>query len=362
MAEAFCVIMAGGRGERFWPLSRKARPKQMLSLLGGKPLLEQTVLRLQGFASEKKTFIVTNECYVSQIRELCAQLPPENIIGEPCCRDTAPCMALAAGIVKALAETENPVLYLLPSDHCITNRNAMISDFQTCSDFALEKDALATIGIVPDVPSPDYGYIEYGEKLDCGKNISAVKRFREKPTPDEAEKLLAAGNYKWNSGMFVFPLKTIRREMRKSAPDLLAMSDRIAMAWGRPDFGEVLVSEYGSVRKISIDYAIMEHAERIIVKDASFDWDDIGNWAALRNHFPADANGNILSPSSLLQNCRNCIVFSEDRNSVVAGIDLENIVLIRTGDAVLACPVKSAAKIKSLLASFSENPQFRKYL
>ena len=360
MAEVFCVIMAGGRGERFWPLSRKARPKQMLSLLGGASLLEQAVLRLQGFVDTSHIFIVTNQAYTEQIRTLCSQLPPENVIGEPCVRDTAPCMALAAGVVKAAARTGDPVMMLLPSDHFITNRNAMIADFQVCCESALKYDALATIGIVPDCPSPEYGYIECGERI--AENVSTVKRFREKPTAEVAARLLAAGNFKWNSGMFAFPIRTSRRETAKNAPDLLTLSDAVAAAWGTPDFLQVLAREYEAARKISVDYAIMEHAEKVIVKDASFDWDDIGNWTALRNHFPADENGNISSSSAVLLDCRNCIVFSEDRSSVIAGIDLEDVVLIKTADAVLACPVKSVARIKALLAKFSGDPKLQEYL
>ena len=358
--EVFCVIMAGGRGERFWPYSRKDRPKQVLNLLGGASLLEQTILRLQGFVAERNIFIITNRDYAEQIRTLCSQLPPENVIGEPCVRDTAPCMALAAGIVKAAARTADPVMFLLPSDHFVANRNAMIADFQVCCESALEHDALATIGIVPGFPSPDYGYIECGEKISEG--VSRVKRFREKPSAEAAAELLASGNFKWNSGMFVFPLKTIRGEMRKNAPDLLELSDRIAAAWGKPEFPAVLAAEYEAVRKISIDYAIMERAEKVIVKDATFGWDDIGNWTALRNHFPADEEGNVRPASAVLLDCRDCIVFSEDRSSVIAGIDLDKMVLIKTKDAVLVCPVKSTAKIKALLAKFSGEPELRKFL
>lgn len=362
MVEVFCVVMAGGRGERFWPRSRKNRPKQMLNLLGDATLLEQTLLRLHGFVSEKNIFIITNRAYAEQIRALCPQLPPGNVIGEPCMRDTAPCMALAAGVVKASAETENPVMFLLPSDHCITGRSAMIEDYRACSEYAVREDALATIGIVPDFPSPEYGYIECAERIDEAEKISAVRRFLEKPTAEVAAGLLAAGNYKWNSGMFAFPLKTIRREMAKNAPDLLALSDRIAAAWGTAEFASVLESEYEAVRKISIDYAIMEHAERVIVRDASFQWDDVGNWTALRNYFPKDDDGNVRSSSAVLLDCKGCIAFSEDENSIIAGIDLDNVVLIKTADAVLVCPVKSVAKIKALLAEFAKEPRLQKYL
>ena len=358
--EIYCVIMAGGRGERFWPYSRKARPKQMLNPLGGDPLLEQTILRLQGFVSEKNIFVITNKDYMEQIRKLCSQLPPENVIGEPCGRNTAPCMALAAGVVQAVARTEDPVMFLLPSDHFVADRNAMIADFRVCCESALEHDALATIGIVPDHPSPDYGYIECGDGISEG--VSRVKRFREKPSREEAEQLLASGNFKWNSGIFAFPLKTIRREMQRNAPDLLGLSDRIAAAWGKAGFASVLEKEYEAVRKISIDYAIMEHAESVIVKDATFGWDDIGNWTALRNHFGANGNGNVAPPQAVLQECRNCIVFSEDSSTVIAGIDLDNIVLVKTADAVLACPVNSLDKIRALLGRMAGDPRLKKFL
>ena len=181
MIEIFCVIMAGGRGERFWPRSRKSRPKQMLNLLGDEVLLEQTVLRLQGFVPPENILIITNCDYVEDIRNLCSQLPAENVVGEPCGRDTAPCTALAAGIVKAAAKTDDPVMLMLPADHYILNRNAMIKDFSVCCETAVRMDALATIGISPTTPSPEYGYIECGEILDEEQRIFKVNRFLESP-------------------------------------------------------------------------------------------------------------------------------------------------------------------------------------
>ena len=362
MIEIFCVIMAGGRGERFWPRSRKSRPKQMLNLLGDEVLLEQTVLRLQGFVPPENILIITNCDYVEDIRQLCSQLPAENIVGEPCGRDTAPCTALAAGIVKAAAKTDDPVMLMLPADHYILNRNAMIRDFTVCCETAVKMDALATIGISPTTPSPEYGYIECGEMLNEEQRIFKVNRFLEKPTVEVAARLLEQGNFKWNSGMFAFPLKTIMRELKKQVPDLEAFADRLASAWGKENFDWVLDEEYGKVRKISIDYAVMEHADSIIVREASFDWDDIGNWTALRNHFPMDEQGNVINESTLLLDSKNCIVFSEDKDSVIAGVDLEDMILIKTSDAILVCPVTSVGKIKKLLAAFSLEDRFSKYL
>ena len=362
MSEIFCAIMAGGRGERLWPRSRKDRPKQMLPLLDSRSLLERTVLRLQGFVSPDNTLIITNAGYAAGVRALFPLIPEENVIGEPVGRNTAPCVALAAGIVKSLARTPDPVLLVLPSDHAILGRDAMISDFEACCECAVKQDALATIGIPPDAPSPEYGYIQCGGKIDAGENISLVERFVEKPPVEKAKQLLEGGNCRWNSGMFVFPLKTLRREMARQTPDLLAFSDRIAAVWGTPAFGETLVAEYAQLRKISIDYAVMEHAEKVILRDASFGWDDIGSWTALRKFLPKDANGNVASGETLLLDSRDCIVFSEGGPAVVAGIDLEDMIVVRTQDAVLVCPARSAGKIKELLARLASEERFDRYL
>lgn len=360
MQEIFSIIMAGGRGERFWPRSRQNKPKQLLNLFGNETLLEQTLLRLQGFVENRKILIVTNKSYVNTIRELCPQLPPENIIGEPCGRDTAPCMAVAAGIVKAMAETNNPIMLLLPSDHFIQNVPAMLRDFRQCAETAKEMNALATIGIAPLSPSPDYGYIECG--LTIKEKIFKVQRFLEKPSVEMAEKLLAQGNYKWNSGMFVFPLNALSREMSRQAPDMLSLADHIFEVWGKPEFDQVFEQEYQTIRKISLDYAIMEHASSIIVREASFDWDDVGNWVSLRNHLPLDQDGNIMSGKVCLLDSRNCIIYSEDKETVIAGIDLEDMVLIKTADAILTAPVKSLGKMKAFLHKASEQGDFSKYL
>jgi len=357
------VIMAGGRGERLWPLSRKNRPKQMLGLQGnGLPLLEQTLLRLQGFAPPENTLIITSCEYVEAIRSLCSRLPAENIIGEPERRNTAPCVALAAGIVRRAARTEDPVMVVLPADHAIVGRNAMISDFEACCECALKNDALATIGIIPDAPSPEYGYIECGDALDGRSKISRVRRFVEKPPVGKAEKMLEAGNCRWNSGMFVFPLRTLRNEMKRQTPELLAFADRAAAVRDGDAFAEFLDAEYGKLPKISVDYAIMEHAQNVIVRDASFGWDDIGSWTALRKILPKDENGNVTSGETVLLDSRNCVVFSEGDGSLVAGIDLEDMIVVRTADAVFVCPVRSSGRIKELMAEISAQKRLEKFL
>lgn len=364
MAEnIYAVIMAGGRGERFWPECRAGRPKQLLSLFGNAPLIEQTVLRLQGLVPPGNILIITNEAYLEHIRALLPQLPEGNIIGEPCARDTAPCVALAAGVVKAKAGSEDAVMILLPADHFIVRQQAMISDLKTCADTVAERHAIATIGITPYAPSPDYGYIECGEPQEhSGRIFFQVRRFTEKPSVKEAERLLAQGNYKWNSGMFVFSVKTILEEMRIQTPDLHAFAEDAARHWQTERFSAKRQEDFGRLHRISFDYAIMEHASGILVLEAGFDWDDIGNWTSLRNHYKADSDNNVIHASAELLDCKDCIVFSEDADRLIAGIDLRETVIIQTPDVTLVAPASSTQKIKLLLKELSAKKEKRKYL
>ena len=264
--------------------------------------------------------------------------------------------------MKALAETSDPQIVFLPSDHAITNRAAMIADLEACSRAARQYDALATIGIAPTYPCTSYGYIECGAEAEDAGRMFHVTRFLEKPDSDVAKQLLAQGNYKWNSGIFLFPLRTLRRELKEHAPELLALSAAVTDAWGTEQFPAVLEREFRAVPKISIDYAIMEHASAILLREASFAWDDVGNWASLRNHFPADADGNVGNGSALLLDCRNCIVFTDTPDQMIAGIDLDNMVVVKTKDALLVSPSASVAKLKRLLSEASGSEAFGKFL
>ena len=356
----FAVIMAGGKGERFWPLSREKRPKQMLNLFGEMSLIEQTVMRLTPLLPPERILIVTNNRYLDRIHSLLPQIPTENLIGEPAGRDTAPCVALAAGIVKARSGGEDAVMLLLPSDHCIVNVNALICDLKRANRLAETSDSIVTIGIRPDFPSSDYGYIECGELIGKDDGIR-VRRFREKPDRNTAEEFLRAGNFLWNSGMFAWRVSTILAEMKKNAPPLGILAERIASAWGLPGFSDVLCREYEKAPKISIDYAVMEKAAKIIVLPASFDWDDIGNWTALRNHIEPDEKNNIIHGNAELLDCRDCIVYAEGEH-LVSGIGLDHLVVIETGDATLICKDTSTPKIKELLKKISRDRKFLEHL
>ncbi len=358
----FAVIMAGGRGERFWPECRIKRPKQLLNLFGEMTLIEQTVLRLQGLVPQNHILIVSNQAYVESIRRLLPDIPEENIIGEPISRDTAPCVALAAGIVKAKAHDDNAVMLLLPADHCIVNSHAMVSDLKECIATATAHKAIATIGIKPFEPSPNYGYIKYGEPLSGQKRFFHVHRFTEKPSMEVARIFLADGNYKWNSGMFIFSVKTIWKEMRRQNLSLFTFAETIAKRWNTEGFSTERQEEFKKLPKISFDYAIMEHAQEVLVSDANFDWDDIGNWSAMRNHYEHDDANNVIYANAELLNCHDCIVFSHDKEKLIAGIDLNGLVVVQTPDATLVAPADSTAKIKELLKQLSTKMEKQKFL
>ena len=360
MSEIYCVIMAGGRGERFWPCSRENTPKQLQSLVGSETLIEQTVLRLIPLTRFENILIITNWKYADPIRRLLPQLPPENIIGEPCGRDTAPCVALAAGVIRKKAGSEKAVMMLMPADHCIHDVAALQHDLQKCTETAAAQPVLTTIGIPPTYPSQNYGYIECGKPL--GDGMFEVRRFVEKPSREKAERLLAEGNFKWNSGMFIWQVDTILGLMRQFAPDLADLSDRITAAWDTPDFENTLRGQYENCRKISIDYAIMEKAPNIVMREASFDWDDIGNWTSLRNHFPADSLNNVAVGRFETVNAHDCIAFSNDPDHLTCAIDTDGLVIVHTPDVTLVCSKDSTEKIKVLLNQLREKNEMKGYL
>ena len=354
MEHRYAVIMAGGRGERFWPESREERPKQMLALFSEKSLIEQTVLRVHGLVPHENMLILTNRAYVETMRGLLPEIPPENIIGEPARRDTAPCIALASGIVRAC--DPKGVMMVFPADHVITGHAAFTADMTLACGEA--QKALVTLGIRPAFPSPDYGYIE----AETEEKVSGVRRFVEKPAREEAVRLVRAGNFYWNAGIFAWGTDVIRAEFEQAAPDLGAFMDRTACRWGTAGWREFLETEFPEQRKISIDYAVMEKSSRIRVVRADFEWDDVGNWNSLRNHIPADDGGNVLVGTTRLLNCRECIVFSRDKEHLVAGIDLKDMVVIHSGNATLVCPNSSTAKLKELLKGMGDDVSLANYL
>ncbi|MDD5727784.1 MAG: sugar phosphate nucleotidyltransferase [Victivallales bacterium] len=359
----YAVIMAGGKGERFWPQSRTDHPKQLLRLIGNLTLLEQTVERLKPLVPAENILIITNQDYLAPMRSLLSDLPPENIIGEPAGRDTAPCVALATGIVSVKSGNADAVMFLLPADHVIRNVAAMRTQLEDCARVAGDTGNVVTIGVNPATASTGYGYIKCGERLaeDSGTKFFAGLGFKEKPDVETAEKFLAAGNYKWNSGIFIWSVKTVRAAFRKHAPYLEDMTEKFSRAFARHDIDQAMADEYAACDKISIDYAVMEKIENVIVAECAFDWDDVGSWTALRNQLRPDRQNNVVRGLFENLDSRNNIVVGDSKH-LIAAVDVKDMIIVHTDDVTLVCNAKSAQRIKELVHKLGTNPELAKFL
>ncbi|MEY2440134.1 MAG: mannose-phosphate guanylyltransferase [Verrucomicrobiota bacterium] len=344
----YALILAGGSGERFWPLSRRTRPKQLLRLVSKSALLEETVARLEGWVPRERILILTNVEQEAAVRELLKDFPKDNILAEPAKRDTAAAIALGAGWV-ALRD-HGATMMVLPADHVITNAAAFRETMELAGKAAQETGGLVTIGIKPTWACPGFGYIEQGAPVQLrngvGKDaVHHVLRFREKPNADLAESFLRKGNFRWNAGMFVWSVATVLSEFNRHAPDL---ADFISQIRAPGKIEKVLRERFAKLPRVSFDYAIMEKADRVLVVEASFDWDDIGSWRAMAKYFQADEHGNAVSGALTAVDSTNNIVFDEAGGNV-ALLGVHNLIVVRTGDAVLVCHRHQAERIKDLI-------------
>jgi mannose-1-phosphate guanylyltransferase len=363
--DAYAVIMAGGRGERFWPLSRVSHPKQLLRLLGNLTLIEQTVERLLPLFDPSRIVIITNGDYVAPMQSLLASIPDENIIGEPVGRDTAPCIALATAYVKAIAKQPDPVLAFLPSDHVIND----VESFRGLIADSLEvatKGRLVAVGIKPAYPSSGYGYVKLGAKLpfSYGTAFRESLGFKEKPSASVAAEYMASGDYKWNGGIFVMSASTAAKEFAAHAPELHKVSLALDSACKLQDKAartSAIAAVYSGVQRISIDYAVMEKSSNIVVAEASFDWDDVGSWTALRNQIRPEKDNNVVRGLHIGMNSRNCIVVG-GATHLVATVDVEDLIIVNTEDATLVCNLKSAQSIKELVQLIASKPELSSFL
>ncbi|MDZ4198014.1 MAG: mannose-1-phosphate guanylyltransferase, partial [Kiritimatiellia bacterium] len=309
----YAVILAGGRGERFWPLSTRRKPKQVLSLLGGKTFLQKAVDRLEGLIPPERILLVTSRDLKAACAEAAPEIPCHRILGEPVGRDTGAAIALAAGVIRR----ENPeaVFCVLTADHEIPDVAGFQRTLRAAFAEAREREALVTLGIRPTEPSSAYGYIEAGPALPARDGIAffQAKRFVEKPDIETAKSYLKAGTYSWNSGMFIWSLRALDAALRDHAPHLAELADRVRDVEPGEDLDRALDSLYPALPKISIDYALLEKARKVTMVRAEFAWDDLGSWPALDRHLPPDARGNrILGACEALDATEN-IVVSNDR-------------------------------------------------
>jgi len=348
--------MAGGRGQRFWPLSTSKRPKQLVSLIGGKSLLEITVERLRGLIPEERTLIVTGKALAEASRRTVPSLPPENTIGEPFGRDTAAACALACALVGA--KHPDGAFCILTADHVIEPLDAFHETLREGLELALSRDVLITIGIPPTSASTGFGYIEAAGVVDSPGTIEflSAKRFVEKPDAETAAKYVCEGNYFWNSGMFMWSVKSFRKALAEHQPDLLEMTDRIQRAIGTPDFDSVLSVEYEKLDRISVDYAVMEKAGNIVMAKSTFAWDDVGSWPALESHFETDSSNNVVIGMCEALDSHGNVAVSGERLTALIGV--EDLIVVQAENATLICRKDRAQDVKKMVELLSEKGRY----
>jgi mannose-1-phosphate guanylyltransferase len=340
------VILAGGSGTRFWPLSRRQRPKQFLQLAGERSLIQQTYDRLQGVADER-VYVVTSAALADGVRAQLPELPFGNVIEEPQPKDTAIAIGLAAGLIGA--KDPEAILAVLPADH-------VIRPAAKFREAVLEAAAVAglgeivTFGIPAREPRTGYGYIQRGQALDHPGSLAGyrVEAFKEKPDRKTAEGYVAAGGYYWNSGMFVWSAETVLSGLRAHQPAVAEAVAKIVDAWETPKQEAVLAEAYGAAEKISIDYALLEHADSVAVLEAEFDWSDVGAWSAIPELFDQDEAGNTVRDAPFIGlDSNRCMVQGDGR--LIALLGVEDLVVVQTGDATLVCRRERAEEVKQLI-------------
>ena len=356
MKNYYAVIMAGGRGERFWPQSTPERPKHLLPIVGEEPMVAQAVARLAGLVPPERVFILTNVRHVAAVRAACPAVPKNQVVGEPVGRDTAAAAALAALLVRQ--RDERGVLALLPADAAVHDAKAYRATLRAAFAVAEKQEEVITVGVRPTHPATGYGYLRRGRKLGVSKGLAwfRVKRFVEKPDKATAERYVAEGVYLWNAGMFVVQAAVLQKAFRDHAPAIAEGMDKIAlMLKGKLNrIKAALEAHYGHLQKISVDYAVMEKAPNVAAFEAAFDWDDVGEWPAIARHMKPDANGNVTRGQVVLEAARGNIVVSGDEH-VVALLGVEDLVVVHTAHATLVCHKDHAQDLKKLVQKV-ENP------
>jgi mannose-1-phosphate guanylyltransferase len=366
-SDQFVIILAGGRGERFWPVSREKTPKQLITLLGNRSFLQQAVDRVLPLAPLQNILIITNAAQAAAARKQLPNLPARNIIAEPVGRDTGAAVALGAAIVGH--RSTSAVMAVLPADHVIPEEKKFQQVLADSLDLAGRGQVMVTIGIKPTEPATGYGYIRTGNVLPPPHGAKPFKtiffkaeQFVEKPNFDRALEYVNSGHYRWNAGMFVWSFVTITQGLEQHQPELAAACQRWFKVGNNPKLDKVLAREYPGLKKISIDYALMEHAQNVVVADGAFEWDDLGSWNALGRHLKADAEGNCAAADFIhVDAARNIIFDARTKNrTLIAVVGLRDSILVQTDDAVLLAHKSQAQKVKELVKKLAENKAYKK--
>lgn len=357
----YIVLMAGGVGTRFWPLSRRETPKQLLSIVGSKTMLRLTFERIRSLTDVANILIITGKELKKSVESQLPEIPADNIIGEPVGRNTAPCIGLAAAIISARGDADQPMV-VLPADHLISQ----VRNFQTILKlgvaFAAEQNTLLTIGIKPSYPETGYGYIQIGKEVHTrkGRKIYRVKTFAEKPNPETAERFLKSGDFLWNSGMFIWRTDAILAEIDEHLPELHEDLLKIQKSVRSKSFSRVVSDVYSRTKSISIDYGVMELAANVGVIESDFEWNDLGSWEAVYNISPKDKNQNVV-------NARDSIILNSSKNyfyskkKIIAAVDVQNLVVVEMDDAILICRRDQSQNVKDVVELLSRQGK-NKYL
>ena len=340
------LIMAGGKGTRFWPLSTEEKPKQFLNLIGEETMIQMTVNRIKPIIPIERVFVCTGEMYVDLVKEQLPELPEQNIIVEPEGRNTAPCIALSAFVIKKYYKDANMIV--LPSDHLISDEDEFRNVIKNADEFVRKnKEAIITLGMEPTRPETGYGYIRYGkdEKVINNHKVIKVDAFVEKPNKEKAKAYIKEGNYLWNGGMFLWSADNILNQIEKYSNDTYkALKDIETVA--NEEIQELINNNYHKTEAISIDYAVMEKSDSIYVVPSKFGWDDVGSWEALDRYREKDDKGNVLVGSAKVVDSHGNLVISSSQDIVVEG--LKDIYVIENDGKILVGHKSNVANVKEL--------------
>ncbi|TVQ11559.1 MAG: mannose-1-phosphate guanylyltransferase [Balneolaceae bacterium] len=356
----YAVIMAGGVGSRFWPKSRLKCPKQFLKLVGEKTMLQSTVDRILPLIPMERILVITNADYTDLVKEQLPGIPPQNVIGEPIGRNTAPCIALAAIVTEHM--DPNPTMIVLPSDHYIRDEKEFRRVLSAAAKKATDEDVLITVGIRPNRPETGYGYIQVNDNNGSEGNdeFCVVKTFAEKPDLQTAINFIASGDFYWNSGMFIWKSSSILRELQKHLPEIHREVQKVRSHVDGAGFVKSLQDYYQSCMSISIDYGVMEKAGAVHVIPAEFGWNDVGSWLAVYELEEKGMDGNVIhAPKTHLENCQNCYVVSES-DKLIAMVGLQGFAYVETEDAVLICRLEESQEVKKLVETM-DRPDLKKF-
>ncbi len=368
--DQFVIIMAGGRGERFWPLSREKTPKQLLTLLGKRSFLQQAVDRVLPLVPLRNIFIITNQAQAAAVRKQLPKLPKDNVVAEPIGRDTCAAVALGAALVGA--RSASGVMAVLPADHVIPEEKKFQQVLADAFAVATRDKVIVTIGIKPTEPATGYGYIRTGAKLPppaggvpYATTFFKAEQFVEKPNLATAESYLASGQYRWNAGMFVWSYGTVTEGLKEHQPEMYAASQRWVKVASQPaKLARLLAKEYPGITKISIDFALMEPAKNVVCADGAFTWDDLGAWPALARHLQPDAAGNCgVGEIIHVDAARNIVFDARKKNRTpITLVGLADTIVVQTDDAVLIATKNEAQKIKDLVKKLGADKRLKKLI